>query len=141
MWDICEAASGYCCGFDIYTGKKRDGVRQHGHDVVWNLSLPCHNQNRHLYFDRFFTSTTLAEHLTTAGTYMCGTIMANRKCLPVEVKKAKLKRTGELIQMATSYKDKRQITFLSTTSPPGVIKNGKPHVNVDQNKHMGGLIS
>ena len=147
VWEICEAASGYCCGFDVYTGKKRDGVRQHGlgYDVVWNLSLPFHNQNRHLYFDRFFTSTTLAEHLTTAGTYMCGTIMANRKGLPVEVKKAKLKRTGELIQMqkgnimATSYKDKRQITFLSTTSPPGVVENGKPHVNVDYNKHMGGV--
>ena len=41
--------------------------------------------------------------------------------------------------MATSYKDKRQITFLSTTSPPGVVENGKPHVNVDYNKHMGGV--
>ncbi|XP_056020995.1 piggyBac transposable element-derived protein 4-like [Ostrea edulis] len=147
VWQICESDTGYCCGFDIYTGKKPGG-RQHGlgYDVVWNLSKHYHHQNRHLYFDRFFSSVTLAEHLELVGTYVCGTIVANRKGLPDNVKKAKLKNRGDIIQMqkgnliATSFKDKRQITFLSSFAPPHLDENtGKPHVNILYNKHMGGV--
>ncbi|KAK3103740.1 hypothetical protein FSP39_021492 [Pinctada imbricata] len=147
VWQICESESGYCCGFEVYTGKKRDGTRQFGlgYDVVWSLSETYHNQNRHLYFDRFFSSVTLAEHLELVNTYVCGAIMANRKGIPDEVKKAKLKQSGQLIQkqkgnlVATAYKDKRQITFLSTCAPPGRDETGRPHVNTSYNKRMGGV--
>jgi hypothetical protein len=77
---------------------------------------------------------------------VCGTIVSNRKGLPDNVKKAKLKKPGELIQMqkgnliATAFRDKCQITFLSSCAPPHLDKNsGKPHVNVLYNKHMGGV--
>ena len=62
----------------------------------------------------------------------------NRFLVPVcTVNRVPVHKTSNM--MATSYKDKRQIKFLSTTSPPGVLENGKPHVNVDYNKHMGGV--
>ena len=62
----------------------------------------------------------------------------NRFLVPVcTVNRVPVHKTSNM--MATSYKDKRQIKFLSTTSPPGVVENGKPHVNVDYNKHMGGV--
>jgi hypothetical protein len=77
---------------------------------------------------------------------MCGTIVANRKGLPIEVKKKNLKKQGEMVQMqrgnmiATSFKDKRQITFLSTCAPPDYDeRTGKPYVNIMYNKHMGGV--
>ena len=147
VWQICESDSGYCCGFDVYTGKKRDGNRQYGlgYDVVWSLTEAYHNQNRHIYYDRFFSSINLAEHLELVNTYVCGTIMANRKGIPEAVKKAKLKRQGDLVQIqkgnliATAYKDKRQITFASTCAPPHSNESGKPFVNVLYNKHMGGV--
>jgi hypothetical protein len=115
---------------------------------VWALSQHYHHQNRHLYFDRFFFSVTLAEHLELVGSYVCGTnsIVANRKGLPDNVRKAKLKHRGDLIQMqkgnllATSFKDKRQITFLSSAAPPHLDENsGKPYVNIMYNQHMGGV--
>ncbi|XP_060070455.1 piggyBac transposable element-derived protein 4-like [Ylistrum balloti] len=72
--------------------------------------------------------------------------MANRKGLPEAVKKAKLKKQFDIIQVqkgnliATAFKDKRQITFLSTASQPGVCENTrKPFVNLDYNAHMGGV--
>ncbi|PJE77704.1 hypothetical protein CI610_03368 [invertebrate metagenome] len=148
VWQICEADTAYCCKFQIYTGKKLGGDRQYGlgYDVVWSLSESYHNQNRHLYFDRFFSSVTLTEHLELVNTYVCGTIMSNRKGVPDDVKKAKLKRRGELVQvqkgnlLATAFKDKGQITFLPTSQQPNMNEDlHKPHVNVSYNMYMGGV--
>ena len=39
-----------------------------------------------------------------------------------------------------AYMDKRQISFLSTSAQPGRdVNSEKPHVNVQYNKHMGGV--
>ncbi|XP_033758852.1 piggyBac transposable element-derived protein 4-like [Pecten maximus] len=147
VWQICDVDTAYCCNFQIYSGKKHgaDGKHGLGYDVVWSLSEPYHNQNRHLYFDRFFSSVTLAEHLERVNTYVCGTIMSNREGIPDDVKKAKLKTRGELVQMqkgnllATAFKDKKtQITFLSTSEQPHMNVN-KPHVNVSYDMYMGSV--
>ncbi|XP_069105020.1 piggyBac transposable element-derived protein 4-like [Argopecten irradians] len=145
VWEVCESDTGYCSNFDVYTGRKPGG-RQHGlgYDVVWNITKPFHNKNHHLYYDRFFSSVLLAEHLDMVSTYVCGTIMQNRKGLPAEIASAKLKNNGELLQMqkgnmiATSYKDKRQLTFLSTSQQP-FQGQGKPTCNLNYNSHMGGV--
>ena len=134
VWEVCESETAYCANFDIYTGKKQNGNRPHGlgYDVVWSLTEPFHYQHRNLYFDRFFPFLVLAEHLSLVNTYVCGTIMTNRKGLPPTIKAAKLKRRGELVQtqkgnmIATAFRDKRQITFLSTCEQPGVSADGKP---------------
>ena len=71
--------------------------------------------------------------------------MTNRKGLPPTIKAAKLKRRGELVQtqkgnmIATAFRDKRQITFLSTCEQPGVSADGKPFVNISYNENMGGV--
>ncbi|KAK3106989.1 hypothetical protein FSP39_004511 [Pinctada imbricata] len=72
VWQICESESGYCCGFEVHTGKKRDGTRQFslGFDVVWSLSEAYHNQNRHLYFDRFFLVSNTCRTFRTCE-YVC----------------------------------------------------------------------
>ena len=147
VWELCEASTGYCANFEVYTGKSRDGNRQYGlgYDVIWKLSEPFHYQHRHLYYDRFFSSLVLAEHLSLVNTYMCSTIMPNRKGLPPAIKK-KLKNKGDLIQiqkgnlLATAYKDNRQITFLSSSSQPAApVQGQKPYVNIDYNNNMGGV--
>ena len=145
VWALCESSSGYCSNLEVYTGKKRGG-RQHGlgYDVVWNLSEPFHNKNHHLYYDRFFSSVLLAEHLELVNTFTCSTIMANRKGLPAAIKTAKLKKEGDIVQvqkgnmLATAYKDKRQLTFLSTSQQP-YHGEGKPTCNISYNANMGGV--
>ena len=119
-----------------------------GHEVVDKLASEYYNQNRHLYLDRFFASVPLMQHLSQNGTYACATVMATRKGLPDEVRRAKLKERGELLQlqkgplMATVYKDKRQIYLLTDNQPPGMTTvSGKATANVvgGYNKNMGGV--
>ena len=43
------------------------------------------NRNHHVFFDNFFTTTKLLEHLETNDTYACGTVRYNRKQGVVQV--------------------------------------------------------
>ncbi len=153
IWQLCESDSGYCLLFDVYTGKagnpqQRARVQGHGlgYDVVWRLSGPYQGLNHHLYYDRYFSSVKLASDLLDAKTYITSTIMANRKELPQQVKKLKLKNQGEckVYQKnnlgVTVYKDKRQITMLSSGEKPTLPQPGaKPDVILNYNKYMGGV--
>ena len=95
-----------------------------------------------MYVDRFFNSVDLATHLFFHITYLCGTILHNRKGLPPFVK-LKLKTRGELRQMqrsnlvVTSYQDKRTITLISTNQVMGPAADGCPHPLIDYNRFMG----
>ena len=150
VWEMCDSETGYCVTFDIYTGRhsRENTTVSLGEEVVTKLASPYFNQNRHLYFDRFFTSVPLLKHLSENGTYACATVMPNRKGLPDEVKTARLREKGDLLQMqkgplmATAYKDNRQIYLLSSNQPPGkTTVNGKPVPSViaAYNKNMGGV--
>ena len=115
-------------------------------EVIMHLMEPFLHQNRHVYFDRYFTSPSLMECLHQHDTYACGTVMPNRRGLPPAMKKAKLKERGECIQkqkaplVATEWRDKRQIHMLSTSQDPGVDEDsGAPHLVSRYNKGMGGV--
>ncbi|KAL8576606.1 hypothetical protein ACOMHN_025081 [Nucella lapillus] len=150
VWQMCEAETGYCVTFDVYTGRhsRQDTTVSLGEEVVNKLASNYFNQNRHLYFDRFFTSVPLLKHLRSKGTYACATVMSNRKGLPAEVKGAKLANRGDLLQMqqgslmATVYRDKRHIMMLSTNQPPGktvTVDKENPTIIAAYNKNMGGV--
>ncbi|KAL8623578.1 hypothetical protein ACOMHN_000183 [Nucella lapillus] len=114
MWQMCDAETGCCGTLDGYTGRhsRQDTSVRLGEEVVNRLASYYFNQNRHLYFDRLFTSVPLLKHLRSKGTYACATVMSNRKGLPAEVKGEKLANRGDLLQMqqgslmATVYRDK-----------------------------------
>ena len=59
---LCEALTGYCLQFQIYTGKS-DGGQEHGltHRVVCYLVDPYVDKAYHIYFDNFCRSPE--EHL------------------------------------------------------------------------------
>ena len=87
VWEMCDAATSYCVTFDIYTGhaSHQNMEVSFGHEVVDKLASEYYNQNRHLYFNHFFASVPLMQHLSKNGTYACETVMATRKGLPDEV--------------------------------------------------------
>ena len=69
------------------------------------------NKNHHVYFDKFFSSVTLLEHLQTNDRYACATVRCNCKDLPLCAKE-KL-RPGEKVVsqkghvVFTKWHDKR----------------------------------
>ncbi|KAJ8316780.1 hypothetical protein KUTeg_005670, partial [Tegillarca granosa] len=95
---------------NLYAEQK---IRQNGPDPRWHLTTPEEirayiginimfgiKQLPRLwcYWSPDPRFVILAEHLNLVNTYVCGTIMQNRKGLPDSIKKAKLKKQGDIIQ-------------------------------------------
>ena len=79
---------------EIYTGKapsvEQTAVRKEfglGYDVVSRLTEQYQYKCHAIYYDRYFSSVSLAEMLLARQTYCCCTGHLNRKGLPVEAKK------------------------------------------------------
>ena len=115
--------------FHVCTGKRQDGVTEKnlGYLVVHDLTQNFTSKNHHIFCDNFFTSVSLAEDLLNDNIYLCGTTCAIRKDFPKElannpqVKRFKqgeslFRRREDLV--ATVWKDKRFVNFLSTQSNP-----------------------
>uniref|UniRef100_A0A4W3GL10 PiggyBac transposable element-derived protein 4-like n=1 Tax=Callorhinchus milii TaxID=7868 RepID=A0A4W3GL10_CALMI len=150
VWMLCEAVSGYCLNFSIYTGQRPyPSGKGTGYDVVMDLCSPYFHRNHHVYFDRFFTYPDLLEDLQRiSGTKACATVHLNRKGLPAGARQLKLKTRGQVrffqkgALLLTVWKDKRQVAVLSTNqSGKMVLDSGtlKPQSVIDYNKHMGGV--
>ena len=148
IWYVCDARLGYCLGYDVYTGKARrkNPRKPLGFEVVDSLCSPHFGKGHHLYVDRFFNSVDLAELLSEKGTYLCVTVMSDRKRLPPAMKR-KMKMKGELIVIqlqkgnlvTTAFHDKRTVHLLSTNQITGTAADGRPLVLLDYNKTMGGV--
>ena len=77
IWMAADSSNGYVLNFDVYLGKG-DGCRRIyglGYDLVTKLIRPFMNRNHHVFFDNFFTSTKLLEHLEANDTYTCRTVI------------------------------------------------------------------
>ena len=130
VWECAEVSSGFVCNFQVYTGKKQDGVAEHnlGYRVVYDLTQNLMGKNHHVFFDNFFSIVKLVEDLLKDGIYSCGTTRANRKDFPKELaatnREVKALQQGESIfcrknnLVATARKDKKVVHFLSTQSNP-----------------------
>ena len=157
VWTVAEAATGYVCGYEIYTGR-RAVPSQHGlgYDVVMQLTEVYQYQRRHLYFDNFFSSVQLMRDLEQCLTYACGTVRSNRKGLPPAIKKPGRMQRGESIKwqsgnlVAVVWHDNRDVRMLSTNTNPedGVVQRrvGRevlavpcPNSVINYNAHMGGV--
>ena len=154
VWMAADSSNGYVLNFDVYLGKEANQRRIYGlgYDVVTKMIRPFMNKNHHVYFDNFFSSVTLLEHLETNDTYACATVRCNRKDLP-HCAKEKL-RPGEKVVsqkghvVFTKWHDKRDVSVVSTNcsplAPDVVVRRrnqnvSKPAVIDLYNKHMGGV--
>ena len=167
LYTICEASSGYVCGFDIYTGRtacqdfadilelnEECGITTR---VVTGLLAFCGllSKGYFVFMDNFYSSPELYEELNYLDTYACGTVRKNRKELPkaLEIRLAPgdtiFRRRDNLL--AVKHHDKRDIHMLSTIHRATYVavdvrnKDGteaqalKPTCIFDYVKRMGGV--
>jgi len=155
VWVCAEAITGYALQVEVYEGKARTPARLKlrstygvGYDIVTELTRQYQGKNHIVYYDRWFSSVPLAEHLLRNGIYANSTIKQDRAGLPPGSRKLKLKKTDSCRQqrkgnsnlLFTVFYEKRQVAHLSTGCLPGQHEGGvKPLVNVDYNKYMGGV--
>ena len=76
VWMVADASNRYVVNFSVYLGSKGQKRRIHGlgYDVVMNMARPFLNRNHHVFFDNFFSSPILLEHLLDQQPYTCSTV-------------------------------------------------------------------
>ena len=120
---LADSATGYLYSVVIYYGKETKFVRpdlNHSTRAVLSLVQPIVNSGYDIYTDRSYTSPILAIELTKLGTTLTGTVMPNRKDMPLAVKSKNKCRKGDIKSYHRSntfvveWTDKRTITTLST---------------------------
>lgn len=162
-WALCTS-SGYLVAFEVYTGKsnaeKKFGL---GGDTVLSLLQKSGIKPKagyKIYFDNYFTSVRLLEHLSDMNICATGTIRENRteRCKFLTPKEWKQKDRGSYEFMANDHvmlvqwKDNKVVTVgtnfedNSVTSTKRWCKEGKTQKNIPQpkvissyNKGMGGV--
>ncbi|XP_047741769.1 piggyBac transposable element-derived protein 4 isoform X2 [Hyalella azteca] len=120
IFKLCSP-DGYTWNFEICCGRS-ESCKNLGsaESVVARLMHPLLGTGMTVYTDNYYTSLPLAKFLLDHKIYLCGTIRSNRKGLPVEVTKAKLKR-GEIIGKKNehdikvlNWKNKANVLTLTT---------------------------
>ncbi|CAB3984670.1 Hypothetical predicted protein [Paramuricea clavata] len=88
IWALCEAETGYCCSFQVYTGKADSNQAELGlsYRVVFDLLKNYLDKGYRLFISNFYTSVQLIFDLVQRNTFVCGTLQANRKKLPPQLK-------------------------------------------------------
>ena len=162
VWALSDASNGYMSEFEVYTGKKGDKVEKNlGSNVVKTLTQHMAHSHRHVYFDNYFNSISLLLDLLRNGLYGCGTINANRKGLPEQLKfvaRKGLQQRGDSViyqcQQLTAmvWQDKKRVLVAATNADPTsevqVMRKNKdgsrtavkcPSAIALYNRYMGGV--
>ena len=130
VWMLADSETYFVPRFQVYLGKQEntdendaERARGLGFEVVDFLGKPYFNAYRHFYFDNYFSSVSLLQHLLENKTYACSTLRHSRKLFPADLKNIKLKRgeirarqNGNLVCL--TWQDKRLVTILSTNVDP-----------------------
>jgi hypothetical protein len=163
LYQVCEASSGYCLGFDIYTGEEGCELFSEAVDLdvdstktVVGLLACCGllSKGHKIYMDNYYTSPELFIALDFLETYACGTLRRNRKLVPKAFEQIKLRKGDAIFRrmdnlLALKFKDKRDVHMLSSFHEAKIVitdktdRNGepvwKPAMNVAYCKNVGGV--
>lgn len=150
---------GFTLNLDVYAGRAdRDAGVGLSEAVVRRLADHLLDKGRIVYADNFYTSVPLATYLIGRNTHLCGTVRSNRKGLPTDVTKAKVKK-GEVVGRMNAdgvkvlqWTDKRSVFMLSTIPghstalvDVGRARRGqpvmKPQAVLDYNRNKRGVDS
>lgn len=167
FWARCDGRTAYMSDFQLYSGKRDNTPIQKvhglGYRVIHEMTRDLVGLNHCVYFDRFFSSVVLLEHLLSDHIYACGTIMNTKKGVPPAMKdKKQLKRQvpnrGDSISFqqnnitVTAWNDNNVVVLAhSCLAHPGEMftcerQVGRQKLTVQQphaihryNQHMNGV--
>ena len=134
LHQVCEAKSGYCLRFHIYTGSmpctqyaEALGVGDETTTTtrtVLGLMTRCGllDKGHQVYMNNYYTSSELFEELRFHNTNACGTLWKNRKGVPEAIKSKQKLQTSQVIfrrneeskLLAVKFLDKQDLHMLST---------------------------
>lgn len=152
IYKACSIDS-YTWSYQIYDGRSHqlEGLDKPGSTVI-QLTETLLDEGRIIIADNYYTSLPLAEYLKSRKTDLCGTIRKNKRNLPEEVVKAKLKRGEQIARQKDNlytvlkWHDKRDVLMISTCHGDSVsnvtTKRGdvlKPDVIIDYNDAKKGI--
>ena len=144
---LCDSITGYAYNLLIYFGKdtsfKEDFNVGNSEKIFEYLMRPL-GTGHHIFADRYYTMHQLVTYLIAEKTYFTGTLMANRKNFPPEVKNSKIKHMetryfrAENGIMLCEWKDKKArkpVVVVSTHATRGeseyASKRGKVTIKPD----------
>ncbi|XP_068203998.1 piggyBac transposable element-derived protein 4-like [Palaemon carinicauda] len=155
---ICDSKSKYMLRAIPYLGKEdtqpqaRGGINV-GHKITKELTEPYHNRNRNVTTDNWFSSVPLVTDLLhNCGMTLVGTVKANKKEIPQEMKETRTRMVGSSaflfvndITLVSYCKDtsrtKKKLVYLlsSMHTQPTIMPNGKPEIICFYNETKGGV--
>ena len=94
---LCDSLTGYTHNLLIYFGKDtsyQEGIQEGQSEKVFEYLLRPIGSGHHVYADRYYTTHSLIEYLTSKRTYYTGTLMANHKYFPEAIKNPQNKAHG-----------------------------------------------
>lgn len=154
IYKLCEASTGFCCDFKVYTGQNKiDRNSSASENVVMDLSKSILNKGYTLFFDNWYSSPNLFLELHQEKTNIIGIIRSNRQNMPKNIQTKSLKK-GECLWkscnnlLALRWKDKRDVYMISTKHESVEMvehidkqfkKTMKPKCILEYNKGMGGI--
>ena len=137
LYQLCESQTGYAVAFEIYTGSQSKSVQtckvldktvnKTCKLVMGLLENACVlDVGYKVYFDNCYMSMDLMYKLLSRYTFVCGTVCANRKGLPVAVTKSKLKKVESVFRckdeiLHLKHHDRREVCLLSTIHDANVV--------------------
>ena len=168
FWARCDGRTAYMSDFQLYSGKRDRTPFQIqyglGYRVVHEMTRDLVGLNHCVYFDRYFSSVGLLEHLLSDHIYACGTMMTNRKDAPPAMKmtkqqlKRRLPKRGDTMSFqknnvtVTAWNDNNIVVVAhSCLSDPGemvtcerqvgrqTLTVQQPHAIHRYNQHMNGV--
>ncbi|XP_068201560.1 piggyBac transposable element-derived protein 4-like [Palaemon carinicauda] len=155
---ICDSKSKYMLRAIPYLGKEdtqpqaRGGINV-GHKITKDLTEPYHNRNRNVTTDNWFSSVPLVTDLLhNCGMILVGTVKANKKEIPQEMKETRTRMVGSSafssvndMTLVSYCKDtsrtKKKLVYLlsSMHTQPTIMPNGKPEIICFYNETKGGV--
>ncbi|XP_069105709.1 piggyBac transposable element-derived protein 4-like [Argopecten irradians] len=152
LYQVCEADSGYCVGYDVYVGKNNRATSVYCEELGLDEELSettktvigllarcgCLDKGHRVYLDNYYNSPELFDELEHMNTYACGTLRTNRKGVPVAIKRKNRKLLqGQCIfrqkdnLLVIKFHDKRDVHMLSNFHEPqvAVLNKTDPKTN------------